>query len=312
VNRFSVGILIVNYLVAAMNLKAAMSWLLLRSVFSNVDAVKQPGVCLLQGSSRVATAASRIMSRIRNDGKVAGKNHHHSKPGKAVVFEPDHWNHDEAVLRSHNCYEYMLNDIDRQAAHNCVEMLKKKPSDTKIFKQCRRWFHIPGYQYHQHNLHEAVKFNKTTVTCKSMMARIASDGAGALLWSGRDKQPTTEYGPKSGQSWKHDDHCPDGSYMGALVVQPNRRFHFYRRDHECLEPENKGKRCWSHKPGILNATRFDSKGNEIFNLFKADRSYGKHSYTDVCGFFCVPSNKLHSTHSDFYRGGKKPDHWAIV
>jgi len=297
----------------AMNLMAATSWLLLRSVFSNVDAVKQPGVCLLQGSSRVA-------SRIRSASKVASKFNAHDpnspnlsqKRKKAVVFEPHQWNSHEAVLRSHNCYEYMLNDIDPRAAHNCEEMLKKKPSNTKVFKECRRWFHIPGYGYHQHRLHEAVKFNKSSVTCKNMMARIALDGAGTLLWSGRDNQPTTKYGPSSGQSWKHNDHCPDGSYMGALVVQPNKRFHFYRRDHECQDSENKGKRCWSHKPGILNATRFDSKGNEIFNLFKADRSYGKHSYTDVCGFFCIPSNKLAQTHSDFYRGGQKPRRWAIV
>lgn len=80
----------------------------------------------------------------------------------------------------------------------------------------------------------------------------------------------------------------------------------------CLNEENKGKRCWSHKPGILNATRFDAKGKEIYNLHKADRSYGKHSYTDVCGFFCVPSNDVASTHSDFYRGPKKPQHWAVV
>jgi len=302
----------VNRLVGVMSSMAAVSprQFLILSVISNVyaDEVSDlAGVCLLQGSSRIGIRAHATiaMSNSSNTNSLLGKSHFDG----FIEFEPEQWNANPAVLRSHNCYEYSLNDLDNTAASHCGEMLEKNPSNKK---QCRRWFHIPGYRYHQHDLHEAVRFNKSTVTCEHMLKRVALDGAGTLLWSGPDGKPTKEYGPKSGKSWKHSDQCPDGSYMASLVVQPGKRFHFYRRDHMCLNPENKDKRCWSHKPGILNATRFDSKGHEIVNLLKADRSYGKHSYTDVCGFYCVPSNKLAMTHSEFFRGTKNKWKWAVV
>jgi hypothetical protein len=280
-------------------------------LISNVFALEQAGVCLLQGSSRIGSlvrAANGVKSPSTNQKSQPAKNDN-DKESMSVEYEPDRWNQNPAVLRSHNCYEYSLNDLDDSAAHHCEGMLHNDPANKK---QCRRWFHIPGYRYHQHDLHEVVRFNKTSITCDNMLERVALDGKGALLWSGPDNQPTKEYGAKTGKSWKHDDHCPNGAYMASLVVQPEKRFHFYRRDHLCLNPENKNKRCWSHKPGILNATRFDAKGDEIVDLFKADRRYGKHAYNKVCGFFCVPSNKLASTHSEFYRGDKSNWKWAVV
>jgi len=294
------------------SLAATTSWFLLVSMFYNVAADKHPGVCLLQqGSSRIGIGS--ISSHTKSNSTKSNPTGSKSLIGKTALdepgFNPERWNKNQAVLRSHNCYEYSLNDFDPIAVNNCEEKLKKNSKDKK---QCRRWFHIPGYRYHQDNLHEAVRFNHSAITCEHMLTRVAEDGKGALLWSGPDKQPTTEYGPKAGRSWNHNDHCPGGSYMASLVLQPGKRFHFYRRDHGCLDPENQGKRCWSHKPGILEATRFDAKGKEIFNLHKADRSYGKHSYTDVCGFYCVPSNRKATTHSDFYRGAKDNFRWAVV
>jgi len=303
-----------------MNWVAGTSEFLLLSLISNVLSVEQSGVCLLQGSSRMSLTLKsndiHLQSERGNDNENArsllgNHNVHHNKHNLDMVvqFEPERWNHNRAVLRSHNCYEYSLNDLDSQAAHHCSSMLHHNP--LKI-KQCRRWFHIPGYRYHQHDLHEAVRFNRSVITCENMLERVALDGQGVLLWSGPNMQPTKKYGTKAGKSWKHDDSCPQNSYMAALVVQPKKRFHFYRRDHMCLDKGNQNKRCWSHKPGILNATRFDASGHEIVNLFKADRKYGKHSYNEVCGFFCVPSNNMATTHSEFYRGGKTKWHWAAV
>jgi len=304
---------------------AAASKLLVLAVVQHVHAVDQQGVCLLQvaRSDPTPRTTQSLLQRNRPAQAPAGSNNLLGKANNnanannrfggnaydrnVVQFEPVRWNNRPAVLRSHNCYEYMLNDVDPVAANNCEGTLHSSNSGKK---GCRKWFHIPGYQYHQHDLHEAVRFNRSTVTCKNMMQRIARDGEGVLLWSGPSKQPTTDF-VHNGKSWKHGDHCPTGSYMGSLVIMPSRRFHFYRRDHMCLGDGNEGKRCWSHKPGILNATRFDASGKEIVNLHKADRSYGKHTYTDVCGFFCIPSNKRATTHSDFYRGGANP-RWSAV
>jgi len=287
-----------------MNCVASTSQILLFSVISNVIVVGQVqqqhhGACLLQGSTRIGST-NRVAPKPHptNSKSLLGN-------GRTDVdFEPAQWNARPAVRKSHNCYEYALNDLDPAAADRCEYMLKKNPSTNR---DCRRWFHIPGYRYHQQNLHEAVQFNRSVINCQHMMERVALDGAGSLLWAGPNNQPTTNL---HGKSWKHDDHCPMGAYMASLVVLPGRRFHFYRRDHMCFNPENKDKRCWSHKPGVLNATRFDAQGQEIPDLHKADRSYGKRSYTDVCGFFCVPANN--QMQSDFYKGGRAPNRWAVV
>lgn len=243
----------------------------------------------------------------------------HLNTSQVVQFEPSKWNSDESIKRSHNCYEYALNDIDNVAVQNCHDklasssLLKVGDEHSKHKKglstACRQWFHIPGYDYHQTRLHAPVQYNRSTVTCENLLERVALDGQGVLLWAGPDRRPTTEY--PTGTSWKHEEQCPEGAYMASLVIKPGRRFHFYRRDHECTKPENKGRWCWSHKPGILDATNLDASGKEMPDLHLANRSYGPRSYSDVCGFFCVPSNLVAQTKSDFYRGGSNTP-WAPV
>lgn len=232
---------------------------------------------------------------------------------QTVNYEPEKWNDVLPLRKSHNCYEYMLNDVDNHAVTRCSHLIEKHGKNSKTYKKCRRYFHIPGYHYHQQGLHRAARFNHSSVTCPNVLQRVALDGMGSLLWKGENGHPTKAVDNKGVKSWDHDDQCPTNYYMGSLVVKPHHRFHFYRRDRLCTDAGNKGKQCWSHKPGLLNATHLDASNKEIPNLHAADRSYGKHkAYNSVCGFFCVPSNAIESTHSDFFQGDRENAEWATV
>jgi hypothetical protein len=71
-----------------------------------------------------------------------------------------------------------------------------------------------------------------------------------------------------------DNACPKGSYKIALVIWPNKDFHWYRQD-------DTGK--WSHKPGKTKATNLDRSKNPITDPRTADRG----PYTSFCTCFCV-------------------------
>eukprot|EP00747_Dinoflagellata_sp_TGD_P183305 gnl/TRDRNA2_/TRDRNA2_38095_c0_seq1.p1 gnl/TRDRNA2_/TRDRNA2_38095_c0~~gnl/TRDRNA2_/TRDRNA2_38095_c0_seq1.p1 ORF type:complete len:363 (-),score=41.26 gnl/TRDRNA2_/TRDRNA2_38095_c0_seq1:86-1039(-) len=208
-----------------------------------------------------------------------------------IRYEPEAWNGVLNVAKSHNCYEYALNDVDRTAASKCEHVLEKGQRHSK----CRKWFHIPGF-YWQSSAHRNTpmkRYRKSTADCHHVLERVKRDNRGVAVWKN-----------SRGSTLEHDDECPaSNQYMAALVVDPDMHsFHFYRRDHACLETGQTGL-CWSHKPGILNVTRFDSSGNEISDLRKADRRWGKHKkklYKDICGYFCLPGNQQKSTHSAFF------------
>jgi hypothetical protein len=70
--------------------------------------------------------------------------------------------------------------------------------------------------------------------------------------------------------------CPGCCHQTALVVWPNRDYHWYRLD---------GSGQWSHKPGRTPATDRDNSGNVITNPETADRG----PYTKFCGYFCACS-----------------------
>jgi hypothetical protein len=73
--------------------------------------------------------------------------------------------------------------------------------------------------------------------------------------------------------------CPCGSYKVALVIWPNRDFHWYRQD-------DNGN--WSHKPGKTAATNKDNAGNAIVDPQLANRG----PYTTFCECFCVDANAV--------------------
>lgn len=224
----------------------------------------------------------------------------YSTTGKLSVvhYAPNVWNDNVDILRSHNCYMYALNDIHRSNIEQCHEARLAATDSKALRKSCRPFFHIPGY-YDQRNTlksHAPVRhYKKSSITCSGIMRRISLDNRDAVTWKRADGEPL-----------RNDDKCEGpAQYLAALVIDPGHDFHFYRRDHECLEANNAGRMCWSHKPGITPATRFDSAGKEIVDVSLAARRHGTtdgkvREYTDVCGYFCVSENGQLATRSDSF------------
>jgi hypothetical protein len=81
--------------------------------------------------------------------------------------------------------------------------------------------------------------------------------------------------------------CPRNYYKGAMVVDPEHTFHFYRQDKDGM---------WSHKPGISPVSRVDADKKPIYVPHFANRNYEKDdddpedqiNYTDFCGYYCIP------------------------
>ena len=87
--------------------------------------------------------------------------------------------------------------------------------------------------------------------------------------------------------------CPKGYYKGAMVIEKNKTYHFYRQDNNVL---------WSHKPGILSVTNLDASNNVIYVPHLCDKDYKKNKdkgikYNEFCSYFCVPINILIKTKS---------------
>ena len=85
--------------------------------------------------------------------------------------------------------------------------------------------------------------------------------------------------------------CPNKYYKGAMVVDPDNTYHFYRQN-------NKG--TWDHKPGISPISNIDASGKEIYIPHFANRNYTDTddknnddaiNYTHFCGYYCIPDNK---------------------
>ena len=86
--------------------------------------------------------------------------------------------------------------------------------------------------------------------------------------------------------------CPDHYYKGAMVVDDDHTFHFYRMDKD-------GK--WSHKPGTQPVSNTDASGKPIYIPHFADRDYShkpnKIKYNSFCNYYCIPNNKYITTNS---------------
>lgn len=74
------------------------------------------------------------------------------------------------------------------------------------------------------------------------------------------------------------DACDIGYYKVALVIAPNRDYHWYRQNYDGT---------WSHKPGGTAVTNLERKGNLIYDPESCDRTTGFPSYSEFVGFYQV-------------------------
>ena len=190
------------------------------------------------------------------EGKVFCANHtrcplspmSHSEP----AYNPERYNSDPAIYKSHNCYSYSMNVIDPKLVRKCKRNTKKNT--------CRQSFHQPGAL----NGDRFSLNTETRRTCPVVEKLMISDVP--------DITKTSFY-----------EQCPSNTSKIALVVDPGEDYHYYRQDSDGM---------WSHKDGSNKVKRHDAKKSVIANPELASRNYrvqgSELNYEDFCGFYCVP------------------------
>jgi hypothetical protein len=172
-------------------------------------------------------------------------------------YEPQLYNKDPSVYKSHNCYSYSMNVIDKLKVLAC----RKYKNDTD---SCRANFHQPGSKYGARN-------------ALNVEARRTCNVVEQLLQSDVPEIRRVEWNAV----------CPEGYSKIALVVSRGKDYHFYRQD---------ANGRWSHKDGSNPVKNFDALGRPIFDPELASRDYRPKgsdlNYADFCGFYCVPRDRI--------------------
>ncbi len=114
--------------------------------------------------------------------------------GHEPEYDPEKWNSNPNIKNSHNCYTYMLNDINKYGQQICK---------TAGLEECKAISKpIPGH-YTGNTQHSS--------TCKSILRGMKIDNP--------DIYKTTFH-----------ERCNIGYYKAALVVDPFETYHFFRQD----------------------------------------------------------------------------------
>ena len=187
-------------------------------------------------------------------------------------YDSKEWSH-PYIEGSHNCYSYFLNDKQETLKQKCHKMCKKKHNDCpRKLPKCGNFKPQPGDYYllmkdgHLNN-------KKREYKCPNMEKKIIQDNSSIKKTSLFEK-------------------CPNKYYKGAMVIDPDHTFHFYRQNKNGL---------WSHKPGTMKVTDIDADNKKIPIPHFANRDYSnkpnKIKYTDFCGYYCIPNNDYLKTNS---------------
>lgn len=206
--------------------------------------------------------------------------------GDEPLYTPQKWNQDPAIQKSHNCYSFAMNYMDKALADKCRE-------DNNDSDKCRARFHQPGSVHGERNELDA----KDRRNCKALDRLIRADNPSVTK--------SSFYGK-----------CPPNTSKMFMTVDKGEDFHFYLQN----PPEvlaNNAKRTmetlplYSDKGGSNPAKREDAIGRPIFNPELASRDFrwkgSDLNYEDSCGFYCVPRDGSVQLASAAQNGGLRQD-----
>ena len=187
------------------------------------------------------------------------------------VYEPERWNKNKYVRKSHNCYSYALNIIDNELAGRCKRIIKKAKKTRKKHengngtknnrtnKNKKRKKGDCGVLKPQPGAYSKTIRDRGKYNCKKVTFRMIKDNP--------VMKPIAKGVP-----------CPINYYLIAMACIPDGSdYHFYRQDASGL---------WSHKNGGNVARNTDESGNLIHDPEKADRG----RYSVFCGFYTLPND----------------------
>ena len=192
--------------------------------------------------------------------------------GYEPEYQPTKWSN-PYVEGSHNCYSYFLNRQVRAVKEKCNEICLKSHKNNancpKDNSECTDLKPQPG-DFELIKKTGSDKTKQRIYKCPNMQKKILNDNP-SLIPVGFNVK------------------CPNKYYKGAMVVDPDNTYHFYRQN-------NNG--TWDHKPGISPISNIDANGKAIYIPHFANRNYTDDknnddaiNYTHFCGYYCVPDNK---------------------
>ena len=188
------------------------------------------------------------------------------------VYEPGRWNNDKCVLKSHNCYMYALNIIDKRIVSMCKRYMKNR----KTFKVNKKKFKKSWeFMWARPGKAAGISFTRP-YGCDIMIKSILMDS------------PSIKFKGTKTMNFN----CPKNYYRIALCQNDKgTEFHFYRQDKNGF---------WSHKNGWRKATNKDCDGR-----FITDPKYSNNGiYKVFCGYFLVPCDSSKKRMSNITRKKK--------
>ena len=195
--------------------------------------------------------------------------------GSEIPYNPGEWSH-PYIEGTHNCYSYFLADKQASIMKKCEKKCVKKhgaENCPKKIKECGGLKPQPGNHYlmmKEGNL----KNKKRIYKCSKMEKKIKQDNPSIKKTTLLQK-------------------CPNNYYKGAMVVDDDHTFHFYR--------QNANDATWSHKPGTMAVTNLDASDKKIYIPHFSNRDYShkpnKIKYNSFCNYYCIPNNKYIQTNS---------------
>jgi len=193
--------------------------------------------------------------------------------GYEPKYDTREWSH-PYIQGTHNCYSYFLNDRQDSIKKKCDVLCRKQYGDEcpKKIKSCGNLKPQPG-DYALVIADGTTKNKKRVYTCDKLEEQIRKDNPSIKTSTLLNK-------------------CPKNYYKGAMVVDDNHTFHFYRQNPDA---------SWSHKPGTQKVVDKDAAGKNIYIPHFANRDYShkpnKIKYNSFCNYYCIPTNKHISTNS---------------
>lgn len=216
---------------------------------------------------KIPVSHSRFLNSIKNRNRRNCQDYDrcrkmlgHTLSGSEPDYNPEKWSN-PVIQNSHNCYAYFLDDVSVAIKESCRQHCNETPDE-----ECNCSFMKP-----QPGSCDKMLYN-SVYTCDEMINKIIVDNPHIHLI-------TSKY-PEAVK-------CPKNYYRGAMVVDHNNTYHFYRQD---------SNGSWSHKQGTLPIERIDSNSELIWNLQEAAKDYNSIVYGQTpCAYFFIPKNSYLDT-----------------
>ena len=180
------------------------------------------------------------------------------------IYEPHKWNTDPYIYKSHNCYTYALNILNKKVINSCKHHL-----------------------FHRHNIHRHTKKHLKKCPRPLPMSdnEIKTENKKYFKCSQILKHLETKFNVLKLEEQKHDEPCPSDYYKIALFLVYSEKDYKYFNDFHFYIQDDDG--TWSHKDGWRKVTNKDYHGKRIIN----PELCAKRTHNNIfCGYYCVPDN----------------------